>query len=128
MQYNFDTNIIISAFLGDKEAISLLEKTNESYSITPIVAAELFKGAYLRNDKDKTEKIMKFVSDAGLLPFSIEACRIFGEKYAKLKKQGKLTQDLDLFIASISIAHNSTLVTKNKKHFENIKGLDVVYV
>ena len=130
MQYCIDTDVIISAFAGDIDSMKILNKLQDNYCVTPIVASELFKGAYVRDDGSgkKLKDVMEFIKDAGLIPFSLEASRIFGEKYAELKKIGKLTEEKDLMIAAIAIAHNSTLVTRNKKHFENITDLDVIYV
>ena len=125
MEYTLDTNVIVDLFKNKLK----LDNLYGNFSITPIVAAELFKGAFLSgNKKESIEFIYIFVMNAGLLSFNIDACKNYGEKFAELKKMGKPTQESDLMIASIAMAHNSTLVTKNKKHFENIKGLDVVYV
>jgi tRNA(fMet)-specific endonuclease VapC len=38
---------------------------------------------------------------------------------------GKPTGEVDALIAATAMAHEATLVTSNKKHFENIEGLKV---
>lgn len=48
------------------------------------------------------------------------------EIFKDLKKRGKLIPMRDLFIASSSIVNNCALATLNKKHFENIKGLELL--
>ena len=60
-----------------------------------------------------------------MIDFDANSCELYGKQYSQLKKIGKLTQDFDLLIAAICISNNKILITKNKKHFENIKGLKV---
>jgi predicted nucleic acid-binding protein len=55
-----------------------------------------------------------------------EAVEIFAKGKARLKKSGLLIADMDLMIASITIANDLSLVTNNHKHFERIKGLRLI--
>ena len=40
-----------------------------------------------------------------------------------LRRQGQLIPDLDLLIAATALAHDLTLVTRNRHHFERIPDL-----
>jgi tRNA(fMet)-specific endonuclease VapC len=60
-----------------------------------------------------------------ILPLSEHSCRIASEIYARLKKQGKTLDDLDILIASIAIENELVLVTHNLKHFSRIENLEV---
>ena len=92
--------------------------------VTPITLCELFRGAFLSNKiQENLLLVNKLLEKVDLLQFDKYACEIFGKDYGLLKKQGKLTQDNDLMTASLCIADNLVLITKNKKHYENIKGL-----
>lgn len=123
-----DTNIIIDLFRGDQK-IKVAVAQFEHYCITPIVLCELFKGAYLAAKKEEALKLIEeFISSAEIIEFDEFSCRIFGQQYAHLKKQGKLTQEADLMIGSVARAHNAILVTRNPKDFENIQGLKVISV
>lgn len=66
-----------------------------------------------------------FCKSISVLDFDIYSCELYGKIYAELKKAGKLTRDFDLMIAAVCIANNKVLITRNKKHFENIKNLKV---
>ncbi|MBI4016313.1 MAG: type II toxin-antitoxin system VapC family toxin [Candidatus Aenigmarchaeota archaeon] len=126
--YCLDSNIIIDMFRGDNK---LKEKINsfEHYCITPIVLCELFKGAYLAEKQEKALKLVEeFVHSTELLEFSGHACKIFGHNYSYLKKKGKQTQERDLMIASIAMANNAMIVTRNIKDFENIPALKIISV
>ena len=53
-----------------------------------------------------------------------KSSKIFGIKNKELSNRGRVTEILDLIIASICISNNLILITRNKKHFENIPGLE----
>lgn len=129
--YCLDTNVIIDLFHGDERIRSKIEELRErySFSITPIVLSELFKGAFLaKNKKEALKLVEEFAHSVEFLDFNERSCRIFGENYAELKRTGKQTQEADLMIASIAVAHNNILVTRNPKDFINIKSLKVLSV
>ena len=46
--------------------------------------------------------------------------------YADHKNAGTLIDDTDILIAAQCITHGHTLVTRNTRHFERIKGLQLV--
>jgi len=130
MMYCLDTNVIIAISRGEteiKEKIKELQKQDAFLSITPITAGELFKVAYAAERKTEAINfVYTVVNMFEMLEFSVESCRILGEKHAELKRLGKQTQESDLMIASIAIANGACLITQNKKHFENIKGLKIL--
>lgn len=121
--YCFDTNIIIDIFHGDialRKKIEDLEDSGLNFFITPITLCELYKGVYLFSNPEKElSDLDVFISSFQLVEFDRNACRIFGEQYAKLRKSGRMTQESDLMIASIAKAHNLLVITRNKKHFEH---------
>jgi tRNA(fMet)-specific endonuclease VapC len=124
MMYCLDTNVVVDIFRGDED---LKEKVNKIISfgrdiyITPITLCELYKGVYLFHDPEKELRdVDDFLSSFILLDFGREACNIFGEEYAKLKKKGKITQEIDLMISSIAKVNDLIVVTRNKKHFEDV--------
>ena len=126
--YCFDSDVIIAHFRGDisiKE--DLIHLSTEELFVTPITLCELYRGAFLSNNAEKNKLLVeKLLERVNILNFDLPACEIFGRVYKLLKQSGKLAQDSDLMTASICISNNVTLVTRNKKHFENIKNLRVV--
>lgn len=130
MLYCLDTSIVIDIFHGDKSLLSKLEtlkNQNAVFCITPIILAELYKGAYLaQRQKDALKLLEDFSKSVELLEFTEEACKLFGQKYLELKKQGKQTQEADLMIGCIALVYNAILVTRNLKDFSNIKDLKAI--
>jgi predicted nucleic acid-binding protein len=43
-----------------------------------------------------------------------------------LVKAGKMIHPMDLMIGSTALVNDMALVTKNKKHFSRIKGLELI--
>ena len=122
--YCFDTNIIVSILRGDKDLKLKLEKlmeTMEEIFITPITLCELYKGAYLHhNPTAKVNEVNNYITWFSLLDFNGESSKEFGKEYARLSRLGKLTSEFDLMIACISKVNGLILVTRDKKHFDNI--------
>ena len=125
--YCLDTDVAIANFRGDE---SIRERLNYLSTgrlfVTPVTLCELYRGAFLSGNLEKNKLLVdKLLERVSILNFDLPACEIFGRIYGILKQLGKLTQDSDLMIASICLSNNVILVTRNKKHFENIKGLKV---
>ena len=127
MLYCLDTNIIVDFFQNEKaivQKMSELEQQQVTIVCTPIILCELYKGAYLGSrQKERLDLVEAFLKRARILEFTKYAADIFGQRYAELKKQGKQTQEFDLMIASICVAHNAILITRNESDFKNIKNL-----
>ena len=91
-----------------------------------MVVAELDYGAKASDRaKENLEKLYRFIDVVPVLPFDIECAKIFGTIKSKLRKIGKPTGEVDAFIAATAMAYKATLVTVNRKHFENIEGLKI---
>lgn len=129
MRYSLDSSVIIDILRGDRSLAATLDKLLEQdahFCITPIVLAELFKGAYLaKQQKDALKLVEDFTHSVELLHFTEEAAKEFGKQYAELRKKGQQTQDADLMIGCVSLVHNTILLTRNEKDFANIKGLNI---
>jgi len=124
-----DSDILIYFLKGNKEVINrLLEIPSNQLYTTRINYTELLFGAY---NSDRIEKnlntIIPFLKNFTILEFDKKSADIFAQLKAELKKDGNLIADMDLMIASITIANNETLYTNNLKHFKRIKKLNLAY-
>jgi|688.fasta_scaffold48710_2 tRNA(fMet)-specific endonuclease VapC len=123
--YCLDTNIVIYYQNNNKKVVNKLLSVNEDdLCITHITRMELFYGAF-KSQRIQENLILQstFCDEIEVVNSSKESDEIFGKIKSNLKKSGLITDDLDLIIASICLANDLTLVTKNTKHFENIQGL-----
>lgn len=130
MLYCLDTNIIIDFFRNDssiKKKIEEIEQQEATVCISHVILCELWQGVYLApKQKNPAELVNVLLEEVEIIGFTKEAAQIYGKQYAELKAAGKQTQEFDLMIAAICIAHNAILVTRNRKDFANIKDLKMV--
>ena len=122
-----DTDVIIWYFKGDqliKSKIDAIEKS-ELFTTT-ITLCELYRGAFLSQNSEKNLIIVnKLLESINIMGLDAYSCQLYGKIYAELKKSGNLTQDCDLMIAALCIANDKILATRNRKHFDKIKGLKI---
>ena len=126
--YCLDTDIIIEYFKGNAAIKSHIDKLDKSsLNITPLTLCELYRGAFLSQNFEKNVvAINKLLAWVNILDFDTFSCELYGKIYAELKKSGNIIQDSDMMIAAICKTNNKILITRNKKHFENIKDLKLV--
>ena len=126
--YVLDTDIIIDFMKGKPGIVSTIESLHELYT-TVTTLSELSYGFYSsQKSQKKMDDILEFMDSVKILGIGIPTSFKFGEIKAHLKSIGKLVDDFDILIASACIVHNCQLVTRNKKHFENIKGLKIYQI
>lgn len=126
MNYLLDTNICIHFFRGK---FKLLEKINEvelqKCAISEITLAELVFGAEnSRNPKSNHKLIDAFSKHVTILPI-FNAIDLYAKEKVRLRKNGEMISDFDLFIGATAIANNLMMVTENIKEFERISGIQI---
>ncbi len=124
-----ETDFLIALIRKDRDAIAKLRKLVESgerLTTTPINAAELFKGAYLSKNLDENlRRVRGILGRLHLLDFNLAASDIYGQITSQLWKKGEPIGEMDALIASIALAHNERVLTRNVKHFSRVRGLEV---
>jgi tRNA(fMet)-specific endonuclease VapC len=70
-------------------------------------------------------KLNLFLNRFISLPFDDRAAEVYGRIRARLSAIGTPNGPNDLFIASIAIANNLTLITHNTREFSRIDGLQL---
>ena len=89
-------------------------------------AGEVYEGIYCSNDPEGNEKALaEFLHDVTVLVIDEGTSRLFGKERGRLRAQGKRVSDFDLMIGVTALQHGLTLLTNNRKHFEDIGGLQV---
>jgi tRNA(fMet)-specific endonuclease VapC len=125
MKYLLDTNIIIYWWKNNNNIENKIKKYSiNNIAISFITLSELYYGAFksLKFDSNIL-KIKDLLTKIELIESSSEISCKFGEIKYNQKKIGKTIDDADIFIASVALVNNLTLVTNNIKHFENIENL-----
>ena len=124
-----DSDILVNFLRGKAEEIELIRKLSAEKILgtTDINAFELYHGAYKSDKQDENLAAAKGLLNSLFLVNTSEDCMEMAAKIiADLEKKGQVMEIRDLFIGSICLVNSFPLLTKNKKHFENIKGLVLV--
>jgi tRNA(fMet)-specific endonuclease VapC len=128
MKYLLDTNVCVRYLNGESEILNrrLQAKNLEDIVVCSIVKMELFYGAMRSNNPDASwRKHKKFLEVFISLPFDDIAAFIAGRVWFQLTSLGTPIGANDLLIASITLAHDLTLVTHNISEFCRVEGLRI---
>lgn len=88
---------------------------------------ELIEGANLSKDiQGNLEKVNALANVLNILPFDKNSAYISGKLSAQEEIRSKPIGQNDIFIASIAIQNKLPLITRNKKHFENIPNVEII--
>ncbi len=126
--YLIDTVIIIYWLKNKFSSVNekFIEIDESCIFISSITVAELYYGAYNSSKiEENCELVKELVSEANVVDFDNKAGEFFGKIKAILKSRAEIINDSDLFIASIGLSNDYTLVTNNENHFERIEDLKI---
>ena len=135
LYYLLDSNIvseIIKAY-PDFNVISKIAEHGSECAICSAVWEELLFGVKILPETMNKTYLEKFIredvhANFKVLSYTEKAAEIHAELRAALSKIGKPTQKSDSLIASIAVANNMVLVTRNIKHFEAIQQVSSLKV
>jgi len=116
----------ISYYLRGSETIKekfILNK--EKLASTTVNYAELIYGLKKRDNKKYLPQVELMFDNIKVYDFCKKSATVYGTLKADMQKRGVIVADMDLMIASISIANNEELISNNIGHFSKINNLDV---
>lgn len=122
-----DTSILIEFFRKtDKKNSRFYQLSDlfDSFSISVITEYEIFVGVNSVVQKDYWNAFLKKMDIVSLDSEIIQTAISINED---LKKTKNLIESADLFIAATAINNNLPIATLNRKHFERINGLNLVF-
>ncbi len=129
MRIFIDTSIVVDIERENEETGNLIQhliSTNNTVLVSTVVASEIFTGTYLRQDyKKATKKAKELFSCFKIIPLDMEIAEITGKIIAYLIVNGIPVEYQDVAIAATFLRERGDcLLTKNKKHFTIIPGLE----
>lgn len=119
--------------LDTSAVIELLKGTKKGFEIKTILEPDLAAvssitlNEVLTGEKRNREILIAFLQETIILPFDEEAAWKSVEIEEELYKKGKPLSKLDLYIASIAMAHNLTIISLDSD-FKDVKGLQSVII
>jgi tRNA(fMet)-specific endonuclease VapC len=122
-----DTNIWIALTRSEPGPLARLRSLDPAQVATcSIVRAELMFGVRKsRRVAENIEGFRRLLEPFISLPFDDLAAGHYGLIRATLERAGTPVGANDLLIASIALAHDCLLVTRNSREFERVVGLRV---
>ena len=126
-----DSDVLIDLLRNDSKTVELvksLEGENE-LGTTHINAFELYRGAFKSTKAEgelaSTKGLLNTLFLAGTSEAAMESAASI---IVELEKKGTPIDIRDLFIGTICLVNSFKLLTKNRKHFQKIKGLRLLNV
>lgn len=121
-----DTDFLIELARKDaaaQERLAKSAKKGEVVYTTTINVAEFYAGIYNSKKGWSEDRTNRFFDSFAIITLDNESAKLCGKLMAQMRSN--TIGDSDLIIASIVISSNQTLITKNKKHFGRIPGLQM---
>jgi predicted nucleic acid-binding protein len=130
LQKTHISSFLIDLLRGKEEAVKLkarsLDQRFTVKAITSISVMELWRGALKKGaSEEEKKKIKDIISSYLLYSFDEEAAQHAAEIESILSKAGEIIDIEDIMIAGIALSKKEGIVTRNQKHFQQIKELEI---
>ncbi len=125
LTYMVDTDWAIHYLNGQERIRKRLEEHRENgLAFSVISLAEVYEGIYYSTDPEGNEQgLNEFLEGITLIGIDEETCQLFGKERGRLRSIGRMISDFDLLIGITALQNDLTLLTNNRRHFENVEGL-----
>jgi tRNA(fMet)-specific endonuclease VapC len=131
LTYLLDTNTISEPTKPspNQKVIEKLDTFQAQVALPVFAIYEMIQGAYQLPESRKRSRILHYIEDtiAGLpvLLYTKEAAYWHGKETARLQSIGKSPSFIDAQIASVAVAHDLILVTRNTEDFKYFANLQL---
>jgi tRNA(fMet)-specific endonuclease VapC len=125
-----DSSVLIDIERGRSDLRALLESRGDAgIAMAAITAAELLHGVRrLRVSKRKTQAeaiVETFLAAIPVVPFDLVCARAHARLGADLSRRGITVGTHDLMIGATALARGYSVVTRDRRSFPRVPGLDV---
>lgn len=119
-----DTSFLIDLLKNKKEAVELAASVEdrEVMKTTSISVFEIYKDI---SNKDKLKRVGEFFDSLIILNFNTKSAKLAGDIFRELAQKGEEIDSEDCMIAAITKNDSEVLITRNTKHFNRIKNLNI---
>ena len=126
-----DTTVLIDILRGEQLAIEKIENIRKSSTlyISSINAYEILRGVMmLQKDRERhLNALNTLISNVYVIDFDLNAAKKASEIYSELRKKGVEIDSADYLIAGCCLSSEiEAIITRNERHFEEIKKLKVI--
>jgi tRNA(fMet)-specific endonuclease VapC len=128
-----DTNVVLYLLPSRPHTNAALYRPHvegRSVAISFVTVGELYVLA-ARNKWGATRSLdlEAHLRSSVVVPYDVEVCRAYAQLKTHLKTtlgSARVIDSNDLWIAACAIRHGIPLVTHNRRHFEGVRGLDII--
>jgi tRNA(fMet)-specific endonuclease VapC len=127
LTYLVDTDWVVHYLHAHPAIVSRLDELQpQGLALSIISLAELYEGVfYSRDPEGDGQDLADFLRGVTVLGIDADIAQRFGRERGRLRAAGMLIGDFDLLIGATALAHNLTVLTNNRSHFERIDGLQI---
>ncbi|MGA9055587.1 MAG: type II toxin-antitoxin system VapC family toxin [Terriglobia bacterium] len=127
LSYLVDTDWAVHWLHGNERIRQRMEELRgQGLALSAVSLAELWEGVHYSRDPLQSEHgLNDFLRRVSFVSIVEETCKLFGKERGRLRAAGKRVADFDLIIGVTARQHELTLLTNNRRHFENIEGLRI---
>jgi tRNA(fMet)-specific endonuclease VapC len=125
-----DADVIIG---GEKGVFDLQNwvaaRPDDSFEIAAITVAELWHGVERAKGAHKTrrrEYLQTLLAVLPIIPYTEQTAYEHARLWAELEAIGKMIGYYDVIVAATALERGSSVVTFNRRHFAQIKGLTII--
>ncbi len=129
LMIGLDTSALVDLFRGEEKIKELFAHLDEEVASTYINYFELMVGIDQKDYSyhEELEFFKNLFEEVKLLTLNKDSCKSSSLIFWELKESGKMVGKLDCMIAGILLSNGvNKIITRNLKHFENIKGIKVI--
>lgn len=120
-----DSSILIELFRKKDKQKTLFFGLTKKYKIFCISSITYYEVG-VGNRKSHSSYWEKLNENLRILPFDKECSDCAITIYLELLKTNKMIDLADILIGATALAHNIPIATLNDKHFNRIKGLEII--
>ena len=113
---------------GDSRGLAYLPHVRgRTTALSFITVGELLYGAFRRDwGERRIADLEKRLESAFVLPFDHATSASYARLKARLRREGRILADNDLWIAALAVRHAVPLVSNNRTHFDRVPGLILI--
>jgi tRNA(fMet)-specific endonuclease VapC len=130
VRYLIDTDVSVDWLVGRISARDLMVRlSNEEVFISAITLMELKEGILgSRNIIQSVNELVAFRQFVNVIEFDAAVAETAASVRHMLRTQKRQIRErvVDIMVAATAIEHNLTLVTRNRKHYDDILGLNLL--
>ena len=125
-----DADVVIRAEKGAFDLAGwLAARADDELALAAITVAELWHGVERATGAQRTRRrqyLQHLLATLPIIPYTEQTAYEHARIWAELAASGRMIGYYDLIVAATALERDSELATFNRKHFQEIKGLEIV--